>query len=164
MDKVLYMQRLLSRCVECGDCQLWDGPTHPDGTPRIYPRVGSKSLRRLVWELREGAIPKGKIVVTSCDRPLCIEHLKLSTRAEVIEQTMARPDVAARKAAATRRARRARAPKMDMERARAVRASTKRQSEIAAEFGIAQSLVSRIINNISWREPVANPFMGLGAR
>lgn len=163
MDKVKYMQRLLSRCTECGDCQLWTGPTH-DGAPRIYPRVGSMSLRRRVWELREGPIPAGMQVVTSCDRPLCIAHLALKTHAQVLTETMKRPDVAARKAVATRRARRATAPKLNMEMARAIRASTKRQIDIAAEFGIAQSLVSRIVNGHSWSEPVPNPFAGLEPR
>ena len=161
MDKVAYMKRLLSRCTSCGDCQLWEGPTHPDGAPRIYPRIGSKSLRRRVWEMREGEIPAGMIVVTACDRSNCIEHLKLSTRADVIAQTMSRPDVAARKAVASRHARRATAPKMTMEKARALRSAKKPQSVLAAEYGIAQSLVSRILSGRSWQEPVVNPFSGL---
>ena len=161
MEKVEHMTRLLKRCVEDGDCLVWTGPVTNEGAPRIYVKGISKSFRRLVWEMREGPIPKGKIVVGTCGRPNCIEHLKLSTKAENLLLSLERPDAAARKALASRNRGRATAKKMSMEKAREVRASSKTLKQLSAEYGIASSLISRIKNNRAWTESPVHPFSGL---
>lgn len=44
---------------------------------------------------------------------------------------------------------------------REIRASGKKQTELAAEYGVAASTISGIKNHRRWREYVANPFAGL---
>jgi hypothetical protein len=155
MDPVKLMQRYLAQCEECCDCLLWTGPMYQG-----MPKVAGKGLRRRVWEMREGKIPEGMMVGVSCGRANCIEHLELRSRADQIRANMARPNVLAKRSVNSRQLQRARAAKLDMEKARAIRASTKTQRELSEEYDIAPSLVSRVKNNQSWVEGV-NPFAGL---
>ena len=159
VDPVEQMKVYLARCEECGDCLLWTGPVNSVGCPHI----GSRSLRRVVWEMREGPLCDSMAVVNTCGRPACIEHLALATKAAVLRAAMDRPDVRARRAAAARARGRAGAAKLDLQRARSIRASGRSQASLADEHGVSQSLVSRIVNNKAWSE-AASPFAGLGAR
>lgn len=152
-----YMRRLHARCTECGDCLLWNGCVSPEG----FPKVGSKSLRKEVWERQKGTVPRGMYVVNACGANLCIAHLKLESHAKVFKKAVSRPDIHARRILATQRARQAQSVIMTMEKARELRASTGTQREIAEKFGVSQSLAHRIIKNTAWSEIGVNPFAGL---
>ncbi len=66
------------------DCHLWVG--HRDANGYGHMRVGPdyRSTHRLAWEVANGPIPEGMIVMHTCDNPPCCnpEHLKLGTRAD----------------------------------------------------------------------------------
>ena len=162
MDPVVLMQRYLARCEECGDCLLWQGPVAPRGGA---PVVVGGGLRRRVWEMREGRIPKGMMVGVSCGRQRCIEHLCLVSRADLLLSIISRPEVQAKRTAdATRRARFGGVnipPKLTMEKAREIRASDRSHRELGKEYGISPSLVSMVQNNRRWAEEQVSPFEGL---
>lgn len=150
-------EAILHRCVEDGDCLVWGGPVDCAGAPYLR----SVRVRRHMWEQRTGKpVPSGKVVVPDCGRKRCVEHLVLSTKAEVMVKTLARPDVAARKKVAARSIPRLN-KKLDASAVDAIRSSTKTQRELAKEHGVAQSLVSRVINRQAWSVPTPNPFAGL---
>jgi hypothetical protein len=155
------------RCEEDGDCLLWTGAVSSCGAPvmTFTNDLGKKptlQMRRKVWEARTGKkIPKGRYVTYTCNNPKCLEHLELTTRAEITSRYWTRPDSRARLTAAATRVGRTRA-KASMEVAREIRASSETLEVLAARYGISISLVSLIRRGERWKEE-RNPFAGLVA-
>ena len=60
------------------DCWLWTACVNSKG----YGRIGQKSIaHRVVWELTNGPIPDGLLVLHRCNTPACcnVAHLYLGT-------------------------------------------------------------------------------------
>jgi hypothetical protein len=73
------LARFLDRCRRIESCVV---------APTAYPRVRQggrpRSVRRLLWELRNGTIPEGRSVLTTCGRVGCVavDHLRLAAEPE----------------------------------------------------------------------------------
>lgn len=78
-----------------GGCHLWLGPPRTDGYGQFWtPAAGGRDkvwrAHRFAWTAWHGPIPRGYVVMHSCDEPLCApadpaavdEHLRLGTVAE----------------------------------------------------------------------------------
>jgi len=153
-------ERARLKCVECGDCLLWQGATNAKG----YPKFSKRSARRVVWEeAKDVKLKPSKLVTVTCGQSLClnIEHLALTTKSEAAKRGNAPTSVRLRKAEGSARTNRAKFGKLDMEKARYIRDSDKTGVELAAELGISKDLVSKVRNHRGWREYRANPFTGL---
>jgi len=65
------------------NCWEWMGCTNP---PKHYGRLAWRGrfvyAHRLAWELQNGPIPRGRILMHECDNPICVRHLALGTVSE----------------------------------------------------------------------------------
>jgi hypothetical protein len=153
---------ILARVVADGGCMRWTGYCfngHPGGT------VGGCKLliRRALWEAANGPIPAGKILRCTCETPLCIEHLEVTTYQAVAKRlgaagVMSGPVRSARIAAVKRAGGQA---KITQDDARAIRASSEPLSVVAGLYGISVSTASRIRRHRVRREFVGNVWAGL---
>jgi hypothetical protein len=87
------IDRLKARCkVEpATGCWEWQQGHNGAGYPQISLRPISSSainVRRLVYLLEVGQLPKGRLVTSSCQDPLCINpaHLRPTTRQAVAKK------------------------------------------------------------------------------
>ena len=87
------LDRLKLRCkVEpATNCWLWEQGHNGAGYPQISLRPISShaiNVRRLVYLLEVGQLPKGRLVTSTCQDPLCINpaHLKPTTRQAVAKK------------------------------------------------------------------------------
>lgn len=149
------LDRVLLNCQEDGDCLIWTGGNNSIGIPKIRNTSG----RRVMWELKNGEIPPGMLVSTTCGHPACLEHLALSTKSEIVTRSHERPHTKARVTASNRRAARKSRAKITIDIARDIRASDETGLAIAARLGISNSLVSLVRRGKGWVEP--SPFAGL---
>jgi hypothetical protein len=157
-----------ARCLEDGDCLRWAGPVSGQ-CPKLCVRTGegekTKTLqpRRLVWEEVNGPIPPKRYVTPTCGDPLCLnpEHLKLTTRGQIVRKVAQRPDTRTRRHLGGLKRREASDRTIEM--ARYIRESPKSGAELARETGIPPTTISAIRLNKRWRETYASPFAGLGA-
>lgn len=83
-----YFEKLKSQCkLDENGCWIWQGCI-PKPPPRHYGetcyRAKNWRAHRLAYFLTKGEIPKGMVVMHTCDNPPCCnpEHLKLGTHLE----------------------------------------------------------------------------------
>ena len=159
-DGAYFLDRIRLRCIEDGECLLWTGNKSEGG----HPKLPGGSGRRAVWAAAFGKVPVGKLVTVKCEHVDCLapKHLKLTDKAEVGALVGARVEVRIKKSIASARIQRQRG-KLDIDKARAIRASVETCAELAGRYGVHLTLISAVRLNKAWRE-TASPFAGLGAR
>lgn len=157
------VQRVLAeKTYEDGDCLVWTGRT---SYSRGHPKYGDLTMRRVVWELRNGPLKAGELVTTTCGRVDCLEHLAITDNSGRSKKANADIRVRAIKRIKATQAARARTTKLSLEKARAIRESTDCNHTEAAKWGVTHSMVSKIRRGLAWAEsPAASPWAGLGAR
>lgn len=72
-----------------------NGKGRPYGAYGVRTVDGSKYMmltHRLMWELVNGEVPKGKQIAHTCEHPACVnpEHLIASTRSEIVSRAAAK--------------------------------------------------------------------------
>jgi len=131
-------------------CHLWVGATTSAGYGAI--RVGSKtySAHRVSWELHNGTIPeiegsdyRGACVAHRCDVPLCVnpDHLFISTHSENIDDRSIKDRAWS---------------KLNWLKVAEIRDDNRLHREIAEDYGVARSVITRIKNQKLWRTQQAN--------
>ena len=75
------MSRLDNRINKTKSCWLWTGSKTREGYGQIWFERKPVYVHRFYFELLNGPIPNGKIVMHKCDVPLCVnpKHLTLGT-------------------------------------------------------------------------------------
>lgn len=152
--------RIRSRCIEEGDCLLWQGALSVDGVPRFFMNGQSVSLRRLLWVERHGELsPKVRIGV-KCRAQRCVEpkHLVIRHRSEDIKGLRRSPAFKA-KIAATKRAKSRFTPELIA----SIRSSPLNNSALGRELGLNQAVIAKIRNHEVWKD-YTSPMFGLGER
>jgi hypothetical protein len=130
------LQDFLEPIPESG-CLIWEGPVDREGYGVVWH---DKRIHRVVWELEFGNIPKDKSVCHTCDTPMCAQkhHLFLCTHSENMKDS-------------ERKGRKAK--KLNIQQVRAIKSGLlngRSQTDIAYEFGVHPSNISRINTGDAW--------------
>jgi hypothetical protein len=131
------------------ECWHWTGKRSWDGYGRV--RVDGRDImaHRAVWLIEVGPIPEEMFVCHRCDNRLCVnpEHLFLGTHDENMQDMV--------KKRRQRAGERHPSAKLSAAAVRAIRQDyangLSTQQELAARFGVAPSLIHRVIHGESWR-------------
>ena len=159
------LKYIKDRCVDEGECWIWQLATSQAGYPivRLRPQP-CQLVRRLVLELLgRPAQPRQPTVTTCGDKRCCNpDHIRTSTLKAIGRKAAQRgafssPARAAKIAAAKRASSYA---KLSMDDARAIRASSEPGPVLALRYGIDKSMVNNIKRGAAWRD-YSNPFAGL---
>lgn len=125
-------------------CWEWTGRRDKDG----YGRMSGQLAHRISWMLTHGPIPSGQCVCHACDNPPCVNpsHLFLGTQLENIEDMVLK----GRKANGSRKPN----AKLNCSAVRSIREQYRSGSttfrELARQFGVAPSLIWRVVKGVSW--------------
>ena len=130
------------------DCWPWEGATDKYGYGLIGEGAPSRKLlqvHRVTFESKNGPIPKGLLVMHSCDNPGCCNpaHLAAGTH----QQNMDDRDRKGRNA----KGEKVNSAKLTAAQITAIIADPRRQIDIAAEYGVAQGHVSHIKRGNVWK-------------
>lgn len=134
-------ERFWAKVDKTGECWLWTGAIGDVGYGNFYVGGGRrapihKRAHVVAWELEHGPVPPGFCVLHECDNRRCVRHLFLGTKAENSA------DMVEKRRSAT--GLRNGGAKLSDLQVRAIRSVTGTQAEIAARYGVSQSLVSLI--------------------
>ena len=133
-------------------CWEWMAYKLPQGYGRFRVAGRMQLAHRVSYELTHGPIPDGMFVCHRCDNRGCVnpDHLFLGTQADNLrdmrEKGRAAPVVGEAHGAA-------RLTEADV---LAIRADTRTQAAIAADYGVTQPLVNKIKRRKTWAH-VPNP-------
>jgi hypothetical protein len=155
-------------------CWLWTGAFRRDSDKRGYGRItisdAAYPAHRLSLELATGERPPPSIFAChKCDNPWCVNpgHLFWGTPADNVHdmnrkgRTVSCPgdlNGARKHREAVRRGERHYKTKFtreQVEQIKARRAAGERLKALAAEYGVAESCISRIANGVRWAAPEA---------
>ena len=131
------------------DCWEWTASKTMKGYGQFGVYGGSpKGAHRVAWEMEVGPIPEGLFVCHHCDNPGCVNpaHLFVGSPSDNMRDcvTKGRHRSPNNMGAANGRA------KLTNAQVLAIRADTRVQVAVAAEFGVCQQMVSRIRAEKSW--------------
>lgn len=133
-------------------CWLWTARIHPSGYGTKNWNGRKDQAHRVSWMINYGAIPEGLWVLHRCDNPTCVnpKHLFLGTRQDNIDDMVAKGRRANTIGENNPRC------KITANQVREIRsryAKTKiSQRELASEYGIKPTQLSRIIRHKTWKE------------
>jgi hypothetical protein len=134
-------------------CWLWSiGQLDAYGYGRIYHDRKMQIAHRVSWMLHRGKIPNGLLVRHKCDIRACVNpaHLEIGTVADNNRDMVERGRQVELKGEANGRS------KLTEDDVRSIRAlyisrrGTLSQNALASRFGVAPSLIHRIIHRESW--------------
>jgi hypothetical protein len=130
-------ERLFSHVIKTESCWLFTASCNRKGYGQLT-RYGKGTIlaHRISWEIHNGPIPKGMVVLHKCDNPKCVNpaHLSLGTNAENSRDMVNKG----------RSHKRYKLSEADISAIITLLADGRRQKEIAALFGISQGMVSFI--------------------
>lgn len=135
--------RFWSHVDKSGNCWTWTGARNHDGYGRFQLHGNIYNASRVSWVIVHGAIPPRYCICHTCDNPPCIrpDHLFLGTRSDNGRDMVSKG-----------RATYAKLQPHQIPEIRQLRLLGWSLKAIANRFGVSLSMVSMIINRISWRD------------
>ncbi|AWN07362.1 HNH endonuclease [Streptomyces phage Nabi] len=88
------VERFWNRIVVTSDHWIWDGTTTDTGTPIASWGKYMTTAARVMWEIKDGELPKGARVYRTCDHKRCVRPEHLEVRIEGISIPLV-PELAA---------------------------------------------------------------------
>lgn len=134
-------------------CVLWGASKRTRGLPygmigvEVAPGVWKiRATHRVSWELYCGPIPKGMNVLHRCDNASCVnpDHLFLGTQKENVL------DMNKKGRGPSRAGERNGKAKLTAEQVASIRADQRSQTKIAADYGVAHTLIGKIKHRKLW--------------
>lgn len=130
-------------------CLEWLGFRDAKGYGRITVDGEARKAHRVAWEVANGrAVPPGMHICHSCDNPPCINpaHLSPGYPAENVADMDAKGRRAALRGSSSPKA------KLTWDAVRQIRSSNNPGRELAALYGVSESLISQVRHNQIWKE------------
>ncbi len=150
-----------AHCSDFGECWLWEGPFARGQYPMLGSPMRGVMVRRHVWQIMGNELPDARrhVIKATCGERRCCNpaHLAVWSRGHLISDTYrttrnAAAEYGARLAASVRRGTKV----GSLETARSIRADQRCTAEVAAAYGLCESMVRKIKAGRSWREAAPN--------
>lgn len=153
------MDKIKHRCIEEGDCLLWQGAMASGSCPVITVKQKTYAVRRLLW-LRAGkTLPPLGAIATSCGDSRCLIDRHLVQRKRGAVPGKKRSPLLSAKLAAIKQAQ----SSLSFADVEVIRASELSTAQLAVQFAKSRRTIENIRSGHTWR-PRLGFAAGLGAR
>ena len=135
VPRLSLVDRFWTNVSRANGCWEWTGKRNRKGYGQIRDREKNRSVHRVSWELHFGNPPPGMLVCHRCDNPPCVrpDHLFLGTARDNMRDCAAKGRAGFQKVSPT-----------DISELVRMRLAGRRIKDLAREFGISRSSVSRL--------------------
>jgi hypothetical protein len=150
----LKMMTIHEYSEEEGDCILWRHAT-TNGHPVFRVEGKTMLVRRWLWVQANGPIKRNRMIMTTCNDKLCVnpEHLKITTYSQFAlslgPSIMGGP---VRSAAIAKAKQNGPTASLNWDLVREIRSSDERGSVISRRLSVSHTQVTRVRNNLAWKE------------
>lgn len=133
------------------NCWLWNGSVNSWGYGRTINNISpERAAHRISFHLHKGPIPRGLLVLHSCDVPRCCnpEHLFLGTNADNMR------DMVRKGRRPARRGERSSAAKLTAAQVNEIRSSYELKqtvSSLSRRFGVSRRTIKFILDGVTWK-------------
>lgn len=141
-----YFHKFQQKVQVGSDDECWEWTGGKNDERYGYMRVGIKSEKahRLSYQWLIGPIPKGKILMHTCDNPSCVNpyHLRVGTQLDNVRDMMEKGRNVTR------------TQKLNKEQVLEIRhryACGETQQALADEYGVGVTAISKIVNRKTWK-------------
>jgi hypothetical protein len=143
------LAHIVGRCVRVGECLEWQGFRDHAGYGSVRWAGRSWPVHRLVYTLAVEEVARGVEVCHRCDNPPCIAlpHLFAGSHHDNMLDARAKGRMVGNGGRSGELNGRAHLTEADV---RAIRASTERQVDLAAQYGVTQPTISAIRLRKCW--------------
>jgi hypothetical protein len=152
-NKLSLEQRLLNKVEQVGACLLWIGQKDKKGYGRIS--VGGKVRRAHIvhFELHNGPVPEGKILMHSCDTLACIHlgHLTPGTQLENVHDMLAKGRANKCRGEKAVHAKLTEEQVLEIRRLYEPGKYGRGSHALAKQFGVSQASIHSILTGESWK-------------
>lgn len=144
------LERFELRVEKTDNCWLWTASRNNKGYGQFnYDGTRPIPAHRAAWMIYKGEIPDGMCILHKCDVPLCVnpDHLFLGTQIENIADMHSKgrakqghlygPDH--------------KAAKLDAEKVKEIRASSKSDAELAEIYGVSRPTIWAVVKGKTWK-------------
>jgi hypothetical protein len=150
------LNRLNGKFTISDDCWNWTAGKDKNGYGQI--KINRKQFRahRVMYEAVKGSIPKGLVVMHSCDNPSCVnpDHLQIGTNKDNSQDMIKKGRKHLIFGGENQRGEkngRALITEDDVREIRKRHANGERQVDIAIDYGLTQIGVSKITTRRTWK-------------
>ncbi len=143
-------QRFEDKVDRSGECHEWRAYRNRTGYGVFSVRTGvNNQAHRFAYEMENGPIPEGMYVLHSCDNPGCVnpEHLRVGSQKENMDDRRVRGRDADRRGERNGGAKLTDSAVVEIRR---LYKEGEMQKDLAERFGVANQLISRIVNRKCW--------------
>jgi len=156
------LQTVKDRCVEEGECWIWQLGLSSGGYPQARIDGRARIVRKWVYDvLLNKRRPVDSVVRCSCENKLCLSpaHLVHGTQADAVRDSYTSGARCPVEMTAKRRANIVKQglTKLDMAKAQEIRskASTQSKTQLAQDYGVSLSTVKSVVSGRYWGSPLA---------
>ncbi len=136
------------------ECWLWAGAKWKNGYGNFcITRMHSTSAHRFSYMLAKGPIPKGKLILHSCDNPPCCnpQHLKAGTQKDNALDAVSKGRWNTHVPHPKSRGEENHAAKLTERDVLFIRGSTLPTQKLADKFGVAKFCIFSARNGLTWK-------------
>jgi hypothetical protein len=152
-NKLSLAEKLQTKSKQVGDCLVWIGAKNAYGYGIIRIKGAWKRAHRVAYELANGEITNGFVVMHSCDNRACInlDHLSIGTQQENITD-MHMKGRANYKTRSNHPKAKLTEENVEQIRNRYISHCERNgASALSREFGVSKQAVLAILRNVTWR-------------
>lgn len=130
---------------DVNECWEWLASTSDKGYGQVVWKGKHFLAHRISWELKNGSIPRDKVIMHRCDNPGCNNpaHLLLGTQADNLKDMRLK----GREAKGEKHGRR----KLTEQQAKEILASDVSQTALGKKYNVSRRTVNFIKNGINWK-------------
>lgn len=147
-------EKLFTKTVKVSDCLIWVGQKNKRGYGCLRLNGRLQRSHRIMYELHNGPIPEGMVIMHSCDNPSCVnpDHLSAGTQLENVR------DMHSKGRAIVNRGADHQCSKITPAQAVEIRSRYKSHDRknggaaLANEFGVHQKTILAIVHGKHWTE------------